>query len=365
MNILFYTQFDSRSRDTESLMLAFMNQENKVYFLSMTESQEYVNFLNKTGVKASFNAVKKSNKFLNHLFHLLFLIRYCHKNKIDVVYSHLEYANFIAVLSQYFMKSKVVICRHHVDEIHLNGQEKSISYYLIYKLAKNIIVVSQRAKEFMVKTEKVNPDKIYKINLAYNFDLYDKVSYDNVSLIRKQYSSELLIVSACRLVKDKRPELGIELIEKLSGENIHAKLMILGKGEMSVFLQEEINRRNLKDKVFLLGHQKNILDYLAAADVVFHPSVLDSSSVIVKESGLVKKPVIVCSGVGDFDDYVKSGENGVLVSKEDTVTGAVEFLKAFNLEKKNYTYLGENLFIDVMRLFSVEKILTEYNRFNS
>lgn len=365
MTILFYTPFNNRSRDTESLMFAFMKQGHNVLFLSQTKSDDYVDFLQKRGIVASYKVFQKANKFLNWLSHIFFLISYCRKNKIDVVYSHLESANFIAVLAQYFIKAKVIVCRHHVDEIHLNGQEKSLSYYLIYKLARKIIVVSNRARNFMVEVENVYPNKIYKINLAYDFKLYDQVDVKEVEDIRRKFDCKLLIVTACRLVKDKRPELSVELIESLSKLNFDAKMLILGRGDMAISLNEQIKEKKLEDRCFLLGHQSNILDYLSAADIVFHPSFLDSSSVIVKEAGLVKKPVIVCAGVGDFDDYIVSGTNGVLVSKEKTIKEAVEFLYKFYDRKPDFKYLGENLSVDVNRLFSLENILPEYQKFNS
>ncbi len=365
MNILFYTPFRTRSRDTESLMFSFMKQGHKLYFLGQVEAKEYVEFLNKRGVTASFKDIKFSSKILTYLFQIIYLIKFCRKHKINVVYSHLESANFIAVLAQFFISAKVVVCRHHVDEIHLNNQEKSLSYYLIYKLARRIIVVSKRAKNFMVDVEKVNPNKIYKINLAYDFKLYDRVNVQKVEELRREYDCKLLIVTACRLVKDKRPELAVELIERLCMLNYDAKMLILGRGEMETLLNEQIRERNLEDKCFLLGHQSNILDYLAASDIIFHPSFLDSSSVIVKEAGLVRKPVVVCAGVGDFDDYIVSGKNGVLVSKEETVKDTVEFLKKFYGGKDDFNFLGENLSIDVNRLFSLENILPEYQKFNS
>jgi len=108
-----------------------------------------------------------------------------------------------------------------------------------------------------------------------------------------------------------------------------------------------------------------MLDFISAADVLFHPSIIDSSSVIIKEAGLVNKPVIACRDVGDVNDYIKNYENGVLVDKDDPIPEAVDFLTHFILDKKQYSYMGKNLRQNIITLFAVENILPLYDSINS
>jgi len=235
---------------------------------------------------------------------------------------------------------------------------------MVYKLAKKIIVVSNRATEFMIKEEGVAPNKILQINLAYDFNLYSKVNSENVKEIKNNYSADLIIAFAGRLVEYKRAELCLELTEKLIQNKINVKCLILGDGPIYEKLRHLIQERKLEKSCILLGHKTNILDYMAAADIFFHPSISESSCVVVKEAGLVKKPVIICEGVGDFNDYIKNGINGIVVSKNDPIPVALDFLKKFSLNKEAYKDLGENLFKDVKELFSINSVLPSYNSIN-
>ena len=363
MNILFYTPFFERSRDTETLMIAFREQGHKVYFITQQKEGIIFSILKEKNISV-FSLYTKAPLYLKIIIHVIKLIRFCYKYKIDIVYSHLEPANLVAVISQYFVKAKVIICRHHIDEIHLLKAHQSFSYKFIYSHARQIIVVSNRAKEFMVKYESIAPEKIIKINLAYDFKLYSPVNISEVEKIRNEYKADLLIITACRLLKDKRPELSIDLVQKLLEQGLNVKLILLGKGELYNKLQEKIVERKLEDSCFLLGFQRNMLDYISAADVLFHPSILDSSSVIIKEAGLVDKPAITCKDVGDVEDYIRNLENGILVDRDDPIPETINFLTTFIKDKEHYSYMGKNLHKNIISLFSIENILPIYDTIN-
>ena len=105
-----------------------------------------------------------------------FLIRFCRLHNINYVYSHLQSANFISVLAQYFISAKVLVCRHHTDYVRL-GTSKNARFFdrVIGKLAKNIVAISDRVKHEMQENESVSPNKIIRINNAYNFSLFPPV----------------------------------------------------------------------------------------------------------------------------------------------------------------------------------------------
>jgi glycosyltransferase involved in cell wall biosynthesis len=363
MNILFYTPFNNRSRDTESLMIQLKERGHNIFYVSQNYGASIQQVLQEKGVNV-FNSPLAGKLSLWTLFkEVVFLIKFCRRHRIEVVFSHLESANFIAALVQYFIKANVYIGRHHVDELHLIGKQNLLSYRLTYRLARRVIVVSRRAKEFMVREENIDPAKIDVINLSYDFDLYPSVNTINVGEIRKKYACRLLLVTACRLVKDKRPDSSIGVLEKLVQSGIDAKLLILGGGELFEELKKIVVDRNLSERCFVLGRVENILDYLAASDVLLHPSLLDSSSVIVKEAGLVRIPVVVCAGVGDVDDYIVNGENGIVVDKDNFKEESAGYLKNIDRFFSEKEKLGNNLHTSVEQLFSVHTNIHYYDKY--
>lgn len=361
--ILFYSPFNQRSRDTETLMLAFHQRGHNVISLSQQEGALINDFLKKKGIEAHSYVVPESKKgirkFLNHL---IFFVKFCWKHRVNIVFSHLEFPSFVSSVGQFFIKAKVIICRHHINEAALYHFDGNLSYRLTYKLAKRIIVVSEHAKRYMIAHEKANPAKIHHINLAYDFSLYQAPSPKRINEIRKQLSSQLLLIFIGRLTTYKRPDQAIYLTNELLKRGIDTKLIILGKGEMYSSLEKTVERLALQRNVFLLGHVQNVLDYISAADFLVHPSLLESSCVVVKEAGLVGTPVIVCQGIGDFDQIVENGINSFSVSQSKFVEDSLEVIQEKYHNNSELKEMGEKLRVDCFHLFGIENVIGEYTK---
>jgi glycosyltransferase involved in cell wall biosynthesis len=363
MNILFYGPFNSRSRDTESVILALEKKGHNVSFISLAEGKDIIPFLISRNVKAfSFN-LRSRPAFINFFIHLFFLIRYCYKNRINLLFSHLESSNFIAVAAQFFMKAKVVINRHHADDFFLNGWSGSMSYRFTNAFCKSCIVFSSYSKKVMIEKEGMKAKKINVINLSYDFSLYQLPVKENSNNIRDLYKCDLLLVSVGRLTENKRFEQSIRLVHELTMLNLDVKLLLLGEGDLKSSLQNQINNSNLSTRCFLLGRVNNVIDYMDASDILIHPSRSESSCVVVKEAGLVRKPVIVCGGVGDFDDYLVHEKNGFVVRQDNFVAESKNIIISYLKDKNRYRSLGDNLNKDIIRLFSIDKNIELYDKY--
>ncbi len=362
MNILFYSSFNSRARDAESLMLAFKNQGHDVISLTQASGNDINSILIASGVKALSYEVQSKYTIWFVLKHLYYLIRLCWRESIDIIYCHLEAPSFIGVLSQFFIRPKVYICRHHIDEAKLYGFDQSISYKLTYRLARQIIVVSNHAKEFMVADERIPSKKIIHINLAYDFSLFTKPDTNSVDRLKKKYMADILLLCVGRLTEFKRPNLSIDVLKSLLQRQVNAKLIILGSGPMNASLNKMVADQHLCEKVFFEGRVPNVLDYMAASDFLIHPSVLESSCVVVKEAGLTKLPVIVCKGIGDFDDYLIHTENGFLVNENRFVDEATWVIETYSHDKEKLTKIGEKLSQGVRDFFNITNVLKAYDK---
>lgn len=361
MIILFYSPFNRRARDAESVMLALKEMGHKVISLSQAKGKEIHPLLKGQGIETISYEVRHRFLLLMYLKHIIYLIRFCRDRKVDVVFSHLESANFVAVMAQFFIRTKVYINRHHVDEASLRGFDTSLFYRLTYKLAKGIIAVSDKSVEYMIEREGIRPSRITKINLAYDFSLYPKPDPKECKSIRDSLQCDFVLLTACRLTKYKRPYISILLLKKLTEQGVHAKLIILGEGEEKSKLEDLAQQLDLVDRVLLFGHVPNLLDYMGAADLVIHPSVLESSCVLVKEAGLLGKIPVVCKGVGDFDSYLINYKNAILVNRDNYVQEAFDFISGFIERRHFFEAIGETLFDDIQRVFSIEANIGAYS----
>lgn len=360
-NILFYSPFNQRSRDTESLMIAFSRMGHRVFSLSQQEGLIINDFLNERGIEATSYVVPgKRSGWRYYLKHLRYFIAFCRRKKIDIVYSHLEPANFVASVGQYFVRATTYLCRHHIDEGSLYNFDRDLYYKVTYKLARRVIVVSEHSKRYMIEKEGIPAQKIQHINLAYDFSLYPMPDDRVVADIRARQSSRVLLLGACRLTRYKRPDEIIYTLKRLVDKHIDASLILLGKGEMEEDLRRLIADAKLEDRVAMPGYVSNVMDYMAAADFFLHPSLLDSSCVAVKEAGLVHLPAIVCKGVGDFDEYLRHGVNGFLVDRDHYAEATAAIVSELADDGARRSKIGTSLREAVINNFAIENVITQY-----
>jgi len=149
-------------------------------------------------------------------------------------------------------------------------------------------------------------------------------------------------------------------VRRALNENIECSLVFLGVGQEESVLREQARKYGIEDRVLFMGYALNVLDYMAASDVLIHPSLLESSCVVVKEASLVGLPVIVCKGIGDFDDYMKNNENGIVVERENFVDEALVALRGYQSDRERYRQMGVNLRADIISRFHIDMTIDRY-----
>jgi glycosyltransferase involved in cell wall biosynthesis len=361
-NILIYFQNPFRNIFFESFVQGLIQKGHNVYFLTKCDKGVVHQKLKELGVTTDFYNPHGFRLF-RFIYHWAFLIKYCRKNKIDIVYSHLQLANLIALFAQYFIRAKVFPCRHHVDEIIIVGNKTALRIdKMVNRLAKKIIVVSNAVKRQMTDRENVKAGKIIVIPLGYIFDLYNKPHPETVSKIRKQMNCHLLLIVVARMTAGKRHIIALQVLDKLVREGLDISMVILDRGAEEENLKTFVYENNLKEKVLFTGFLGNTMDYVAASDLLLHPSVIEASNQAVREASILEKPCIVCSNVGDFDEYIIDRQNSFLVTKENTLEEMCGIVREYYYKKDDLKKMGIRLKEQVLRKFNIENVVEEYLR---
>jgi glycosyltransferase involved in cell wall biosynthesis len=365
VKILFYTPFNLRSRDTESLMQVFLEQKHEVFLLTQAKRGIYHEKCESYGVRA-FSHEVTSHRLWFVVQQFFFLVRFARRHKIDVIYAHLENASMIAVLAQYFIRAKVISCRHVIEEPHFyNSRKYLFQVKLVNFLSRKIIVVSRRCKEFMIEVEKVRPSKIVVINLAYNFNLYQAINETKVKEIKSRHPGTLNFIMASRFIDNKRPFEAIYLVEKLRQQGVITNLIILGNGPLEKEIRQYIREHRLENEITLYGYVDNVLDYFSAANILLVPSITESSSVVLKEAGLAGITAIICRDVGDAEDYLEDKREVFLTSKDSFLNEALEIANLCVKDSACLKTMGTSLRMKVKERFSLETNIANYDQFNT
>lgn len=348
--ILVYYPSNKRSVAIESELIEFRKLGHEVLFLTTCEKGDIHDKLNEEGFKTFTKVLKNSNPISYYLNNILFLIRFCRSNKIDLVFSNLQHVNFIAVLAQFFMKSKVIAFRHHFKfnkghfGIPLQVNKTEILFdKVINRLAKKIVVPSSGVYNGMLQHEKVKKEKLSIIPYLYDFSQYGVPDKVTVEKIKEQYPAKLRLIMIARLIPFKRHILIFPVIKKLIEKGHDIKLLVFDEGPESKLLNDYIQQNKLENHIFMLGFRRNLLDYMKACDLIIHPSITEASNNVIKEIGLQEKVVAVCKNVGDFDDYIEHGKNGYFMDITQPEKDAEIIIETIYKNPELAKTLGKNL----------------------
>jgi len=342
----------------ESVIIGLKNNFCDVFLLTNCVEGELHVALRKHGVKCYAFGVNRHHYFKVFL-NIIYLVRFCWRHDIDLVQSHLQDSNIIAVFSQFFCRSSFYIFRHHynyqqdTDNREIRNRNEVVGEKIINRLSNTLIVPSKGVLESILKNEKIHPSKIKIIPYIYDFSRYDKPNPEEVDRIKEKYPARLRLLMVSRFIKAKRHAMVFNLIKDLVYEGYKDLILIaMDEGPEQSKLKEFVIQNNLEDYIVMPGFQNNIIDYMSASDMLLHPSLYDASNSVVKEVGLLEKPVVVVKGIGDFEDYIEHNVNGFLISQNNSY----EEMKSIIIQA--YQNKGE---LKNIGLHLKEKILDEFS----
>jgi glycosyltransferase involved in cell wall biosynthesis len=107
----------------------------------------------------------------------------------------------------------------------------------------------------------------------------------------------------------------------------HVRLVCIGQGELQEDLQDYIEKNDLTEHVFLIGHIHEAATTLKAADLFVLPSLSESYGYVLHEAGLAQVPIIA-SSVGGIVDIISDPTEGTLVDPRDQ-EGLTQAIRTF------------------------------------
>ena len=124
----------------------------------------------------------------------------------------------------------------------------------------------------------------------------------------------------------------IYAMKKLISDNVlNLKWYIIGDGELYNDIKNKIHDLGLENYIFMLGKKTNPYPYIKYADILVHPSYVESQSITVLEAMALRTPCIVCRSLGP-EEFIKSGINGILTEKsiDSLVLGIKTVIKSLD-----------------------------------
>lgn len=326
--LLFYPP-NKRSVAIETLCRAVQEAGHELIVLTLTPKGVFHEMLEKNGIK-TFSVPQKhqrSWKYFRFYKQSRYLARFCREYHIDFVWGHLQEANIITIMAQRSLKAKVVLFRHHAESAFYAEYGKKMGVKrsrgeifldkVINRYGKLIVVPSSGVWYGMEKYEKCNMKKVKLLPYIYDFSTYQQPNAAAVQTLKEKYSCRLMLIMVSRMVASKQHQPVFEIVNKLIKENLSIKMIVMDDGPLRPQLEQFITDNNLQEHILMTGFREDFVNYMAASDLLIHPSVTEASNNVVKELALMEKAVAVCREVGDFSDYIKDDLNGYFLERND------------------------------------------------
>lgn len=253
-----------------------------------------------------------------------------------------------------FHAAKKISWWHH-GEMNLSANEINI-FRRAYKKIDKIVAVSTSSATILSGKFPEIENKLCIISNIIDFnELMEKAKeYKPIEYEKAQFK----IISVGRMSPEKNmilcPEIGKCLIEA----GIKFKWIIIGDGIEKNKINNNIIKYNLQEHMILIGKKKNPYPYIATADIMIHPSLVESQGITIMESMELYTPVIAVCSEGP-KEYIKNGENGYLVnSDEEEITKLVLQLYTTPQKRKEIAYRA----FDEMKKFEATSIMPKIKK---
>lgn len=152
----------------------------------------------------------------------------------------------------------------------------------------------------------------------------------------------------------------VRIFERIHRQLPDAKLWLIGDGPRRAEIENLVQKSGLQDSIIFLGSREGAVNYIAAADLLLLPSIIEGMPAVVIEALFCKIPVVAYN-IGGIGEVVEDGQSGFLISLNDEAAFA-EKTVALARDGAMRKAFGEKGFEKVKRQFLIPKIAQDFFR---
>jgi glycosyltransferase involved in cell wall biosynthesis len=264
-------------------------------------------------------SIKQPVKFIICLLSLIRdLMKFIKINHIQIIQSHLGHANQLAVAVGKLSGLPAFPTIHNTMPFldrrpywDLRRYIRKIVDGIIYRVADQVLVVSQEIKDIIHKKFRIKKSKIVVLKNGIIFDnsLSKPIDLEKEFLIS---GNTLKIITVGRLSYQKAMEIIIKAAAELEKQGMHDFfVMILGEGEERKQLEALIKDLRVENCVKLLGIRHDVIGLMKASDIFVIPSRYEGLSIAMIEAMACGLPIVASDAPG-LNSYIEQGHNGIL-----------------------------------------------------
>jgi glycosyltransferase involved in cell wall biosynthesis len=250
------------------------------------------------------------------------------KHKPDYFIAHLLVSLPMLLFKLFNFDSKLII--RVSGKPKLNILRKKFWQFTSNNVYK-IFCPTEETKNFLIKNNIYKKDRIFVLrdpvlNLKTLRQKKDKKNF------QEQFQKENIILVG-RLTKQKNFNLIIEVFKKNKFLQEKYKIFIFGDGELKDTLAKEIKKKELNNKIFLMGHVENIYKYMKNSKLFILTSLWEDPGFVLIEAAFCNLSIIASDCPSGPSEILSKNKLGGYLFKNNDVNDLNDKIDEFFMEK--------------------------------
>lgn len=267
-----------------------------------------------------------SNLFGETDKYLEFISNYIKTRKIDAMHIiHTDYAfPMLPELKHRHPELRVIVTLFNDRAAHF-AESLKVSGYIDEFSSDNKSVYDHYCRELGdAASVRIIPNAIDS-NEVYNPLLYDRQKEREALGIGRK---ELAVFFIGRISEEKKPDVFLDVAEKICKKHRDIKFFVIGNGPMMPEVSRQMELIN-EPNIQYLDYKSEVASYLAAADIFVLPSSIEGFPLSILEA-MAMKVAVIASDVGAVSEVIRSGSDGFVVAPSSAaeIAEAIEKLKS-------------------------------------
>ena len=308
-------------------------------YLNFDYSKFEVDFLHhsKSGIlfenefKQNSSNIIYCEKFLRHPIKSYFRLKQIYlSGNYDIVHCNACSANMLVYfLPVIFFKKKPLIVMHS----HNGSSHKKLRHYIFRFILNKIVDVRYACSDVAGKWMYGGKYEFEVIPNGINLDSF-RFNYEYRKSLRKTYDIEdndVVLGSVGRLENVKNHKYIIDMMKELP---YNYKYFIIGEGSLKKDLEEQIEKMNLRNRVFIVKNKLDVNEFYQMFDVFVMPSLFEGLPMVCIEAQTSGLPLILSNNISK---NTKLSENVCFIDLNNQIKWKNKILEyaGLNLNRNN------------------------------
>lgn len=249
------------------------------------------------------------------------LRRYLRRESIDLVHTHLVYADVLGRTAAAAAGVPVVSTLHNVPEgfARHRADRAWLERTTARCLAWTVICVSERALDAFERSWRIPRAKLALVPNA--IDLRPWLAVAGVAASDRQPSigsaqRPVTVLSVGRLAPQKAYDVLLRAARLVVDARPHVRFVVLGRGEARAALERLRDELGLRGNVEFAGQQDDVPAWMTRSDVFASSSAWEGMPLVVIEAMAAARPVVV-TDVGGNREAIGGDDCGIVVPRDD------------------------------------------------